>query len=108
MSRSMPPLPKEPADWAMRLRSKSPIRLPSANEKRVTNVMNPSPPICMSRMMTICPKVVQCRKVSTVISPVTHVADVATRSESMNAVQPPFFAEIGRQRKNVPSRIMAR
>ena len=70
--------------------------------------MKPKPPICMSRMTTICPKVVQCRKVSTVMRPVTQVADVATSRESMKAVQPPFFAEMGRQRKNVPTKIMPR
>ena len=106
MSLSMPPLPNAPADCAMSPRSNRPILLPSASEKRVTKVMNPSPPIWMSRMMTTCPKVVQWMKVSTVMSPVTQVAEVATSRESMKAVHPPFFAEMGRQRKNVPMRIM--
>ena len=74
----------------------------------MTKVMKPKPPICMSSSTTICPKVVQCRKVSTVMRPVTQVADVATSRESMKAVQPPFFAEMGRQRKNVPAKMMPR
>ena len=72
-----------PTDWIIAVRSYSPIPLLRIAMKRMeTSVVKPSPPIWMRQMMTTCPKVVQWSAVTTGVSPVTQVADVATNSPS--------------------------
>ena len=55
-------------------------------------VMKPRPPIWMSVMITIWPKVVQPVKVSRTIRPVTQVALVAVNSASSGAAGAPLEA----------------
>ena len=72
----------------------------------MTKVMNPKPPIWMSRMMTIMPKAFQCTAVGTAMSPVTQVAEVAVSSASKKSVHSPLLEEMGSASRKVPKRIM--
>ena len=56
---SMPPMRPVPEDSISTRRSYSPIFLRRNMLNMVMTVMNPTPPIWMSRMMTICPNVDQ-------------------------------------------------
>ena len=74
----------------------------------VMTVMNPTPPIWMSRMMTICPNSDQWIYVSYTISPVTQVALVAVKSESTKGVHTRSAEEIGRHKSSDPARMTTR
>lgn len=71
----------------------------------VITVINPTPPVCMSRSITICPNTEKCTFVLYTTSPVTQVALVAVKSESINGVQLPSLLETGRQSRNAPVKI---
>lgn len=56
-----------------------PIKIAIRDEK----VINPRPPICMHKRITICPKNVNAFPTSTTVSPVTQVAEVAVNKVSI-------------------------
>ena len=63
---------------------------------------NPSPPISISRAMTVCPNPLHCVQVSERTSPVTQVADVAVNSDSTNPAGVPSREAAGSDRRTVP------
>ena len=71
-----------------------------ARLKKVTRVINPSPPVCISRSITVCPKIFQWLKVSTTLMPVTQVAEAAVNMQSTRDVKLPLFEENGSQNSN--------
>ena len=58
--------------------------------------------------MTSCPKKLKCREVSTTISPVTQVAEVAVNRASKKGVNSPLREERGRQRSSPPTVMTSR
>ena len=78
------------------------------NERSMATVINPSPPIWIRTMITVCPKVLQAVAVSTVINPVTQVALTAVNAASNGFVKVPSAEEKGRMSRIVPNRISAK
>ena len=66
-------------------------------------VMIPSPPICISTKITICPKTLQVVAVGSVTRPVTQVAVVAVNRASMYETLSPFLALIGSDNNALPT-----
>jgi hypothetical protein len=56
--------------------------------------------------MTICPNVVKYVPVSTTTSPVTHVAEVAVKSASINGSGSPLADAIGSDNNTAPSKMI--
>ncbi len=70
---------------------------------RVTNVTKPSPPICISNIITICPKRVHCVNVGATIKPVTQVADVAVNSAFIKPLDVPERLATGSDSNSAPA-----
>jgi len=70
-------------------------------------VINPKPPSWMSSRITTCPNSVQAVKVSTIINPVTQVADVAVKMAVINPQLSPDFDAKGSIRSRAPQKITA-
>ena len=75
--------------------------------KKVEKVMIPNPPNWIKIKIIICPKCVNFVPVSTTVKPVTHVAEVAVNSESINDRRLPFTAW-GSISKTVPTNIIVK
>ena len=70
-----------------------------------TSVIHPIPPICISKIITTCPKIDQYENVSKTVSPVTHVALVAVNSESTKPVHSLDLEDIGKDKSPAPNKI---
>ena len=77
-------------------------------KKRIVKAMMHRPPVWISRRMMNCPKKDHWEKVGTVTRPVTHTADAAVNSASMNRVFTPGAEAAGSIRRKVPQRIETR
>ncbi len=74
----------------------------------VVTVTMPSPPNCTSSRITAWPNRLQCSAVTTVVSPVTQVDEVAVNSASSSGVDCPSADAAGRESSTVPIRIATR
>ena len=72
----------------------------------VMRVIKPRPPSWIIIMMMICPKRLHWTQVSTVMSPVTQVAEVAVNSASKKPTLIPLREAMGRVSSSAPSRMM--
>ena len=66
-----------------------------SNKSEVEKVTIPSPPNCMRIRIINCPNRLQCSKVLTTTSPVTHTEVVEVKSASMYGVYVPSADETG-------------
>ncbi len=84
-------------------RSLKPILRRKSMDTVMPMVINPSPPIWIKTRSTICPKSVQCVKVSATIRPVTQVALAEVNSAVKNEVCSPDFVANGSIKSSVPA-----
>ena len=108
VSRTIPPTYGADTDSCIVLLCHKPIFMPDALITASPMVITPIPPICISVMITPCPKYDQYVAVSCTMRPVTQVADVAVNSASENGVIPCPFEDIGNISSRVPSIISAK
>ena len=82
-------------------RSRTP-KSPASTAKKEAKVMRPNPPIWIRMSKTICPKREKWCPVSTTMSPVTQVAEVAVKRAFSTEVFPPGAVDRGKRRNKVP------
>ncbi len=87
--------------------ARSPMRRATTRPRMLAIVSTPMPPICIARMMTTLPKGDQCVAMSTVVRPVTQMAETAVNTASASGVPPvPLPARaIGRVSSSVVMRM---
>ena len=90
----------------MASRSDKPMRRRRAREIRVKMVMKPRPPSWIITMMTIWPNRLQWTAVSTMISPVTQVEEVAVKRQVRKSVHVPLLEEMGSISSSAPVRMI--
>ncbi len=73
----------------------------------VVSVMNPSPPTCINISSMACPNPEKLTAVGRTTKPVTHTALVDVNNESTKFSQFPSLLEIGRHRKNAPTKMIS-
>jgi len=71
-------------------------------------VITPSPPVCISINITICPKTLHVEKVGSVTSPVTQVEVVAINSASIYGTAVPSVELMGSAKRILPINITKR
>ncbi|GAB5616410.1 hypothetical protein JCM31739_12350 [Faecalimonas canis] len=77
---TIPPICGADTEFCINERDTRPIFLFVMVIMEIQSVINPIPPTCIRPRMTACPKKDQCVYVSTLINPVTQVAEVAVKN----------------------------
>ena len=74
--------------------------------KKEEKLIKPSPPVWIKIKIIVFPKSDQWERVSVVVKPVTHVAEVAVKMQSKKFVVFPSLEDIGKNKIKLPNKII--